>query len=149
LDEERSAARTAFLEDVYFRIDGRSAERCAAQLHALVAEVRRPEDRAAMRAATAVLRAERRRAAQRRPGARVKAALGISNRVTLRIWQRAFWRQFTNHRWRSPWIEAITPEMVQSHFDRFDRVHFHGTTARGAPPPSALFARSAVRAPHR
>ena len=150
LDEERRAARTAFLEDVYFRIDGRSAERCAAQLHALVAVGRRPEDRAAMRASAAVLRAERRRAAQRRPGARVKAALGISSRVTLRIWRRAFWRQFTNHRWRSPWIEAITPEMVQAHFDRFDSVQPHGTTTTGAPlPPSALFARNAVRAPHR
>lgn len=148
-DEQRQA-RTAFLEDVYFRIDGRSAERCAAQLHALVAAEQRPEDRAVMRASAAVLRAERRHAAQRRPGARIKAALGISNRVTLRIWRRAFWRQFTNRAWRSPWVEPITTEMVRAHFDRFDRVHPRTASASGtAMPPSALFARSVVRAPRR
>ena len=150
MDNEHRAARTAFLEDVYFRIDGRSAERCAAQLHAVVAAEQRPEDRAVMRASAAVLRAERRRAAQRRPGARIKAALGLSNGVTLSFWRRAFWRQFTNHRWRSPWVEPITIEMVQAHFDRFDRVHPRLPATNGtALPPSALFARNAARAPRR
>ena len=150
ISEQQRKARTTFLEDVYFRIDGRSAERCAAQLHALVAAEQRPEDRAVMRASAAVLRAERRHAAQRRPGARIKAALGISNRVTLRIWRRAFWRQFTNHHWRSPWVEPITIEMVQAHFERFDRVHPRAATTSGAAmPPSALFTRNVVRAPRR
>lgn len=150
MDDEHRAARTAFLQDMYFRVDGRSAERCAAQLHALVAAEQRPEDRAVMRASAAVLRAERRRAAQRRPGARIKAALGISNRVTLRIWRRAFWRQFTYQRWRSPWVDPITVEMVQAHFDRFDRVHPRAAaTNDSAMPPAALFTRNVVRAPRR
>ncbi|HEX6814348.1 MAG TPA: surface carbohydrate biosynthesis protein [Gemmatimonadaceae bacterium] len=150
VSEQQRAARTTFLEDVYFRIDGRSAERCAAQLHALVAAEQRPEDRAVMRASAAVLCAERRNTVQRRPGARIKAALGISNRMTLRFWRRAFWRQFTNDRWRSPWVEPITIEMVQAHFDRFDRVHPRTATTGGAAmPPSALFTRHVVRAPRR
>jgi len=145
---DRRAARTAFLQDVYFRIDGRSAERCAAQLHALVAAEHRPDERAAMRAAAAALRAERRSAARRRPSARVKAALGISDRVTLRIWRRAFWRQFTAA-WRSPWDEPITTEMVQAHYARFDRVHARASAAGPAVLPPAPVARTIARAPRR
>jgi len=150
ISAQQRAARTTFLQDVYFRIDGRSAERCAAQLHALVAGEERPEDRAVMRASAAVLRAERRQAARRRPGARIKAALGISDGVTLRIWRRAFWRQLANRRWRSPWVEPITIEMIRAHFERFDRVHPRPAASNSAPmPPSALFTRNTVRTPRR
>jgi hypothetical protein len=142
------AARAAFLEDVYFRIDGRSAERCAAQLNALVASEPRPAQRAAMRASAAALRDERLRAARHRPAARIKAALGMSDRVTFRVWRRAFWRQFTSNRWRSPWEEPITIEMVEAHFNRFDRVHARAAATSGtAMPTTALFARGVARVP--
>ena len=146
--EDQRAARTAFLEDVYFRINGRSAERCAAQLHALVAAEHRPDEREAMRASAAALRVERRRAAQRRPWARIKAALGISDRVTLRVWRGAFWRQLAGN-WRSPWDEPITTAMVQAHFARFDRVHARATAASPAALPPAPASRTVARAPRR
>lgn len=149
ISDELRAARTTFLEDVYFRIDGRSAERCASRLNALVAEESRPRDRATMRASAAALRAERVRAAQRRPAARLKALLGVSNRMTLRVWRRAFWRQFSKTQWRSPWDEPITVEMVQAHFERFDRVQPRGSAMAGTPMPPAVFTRSAARVPRR
>ena len=83
------AARDAFLQDAYFRIDGRSAQRCAEAIAELV-EAPAYDERERMRTRDRVREALANRA--RREDARMtnrfKDALGIARSTSLRPWKR-------------------------------------------------------------
>lgn len=117
-------ARRAFLERVYYRIDGRSSERCAERLASLVAGESDARDRRVrIRAAAAEALVAWRSVAERRAGARVRAALHVPADITLRFWTGAFWRQLAGAPVRTAWDDPITDAMVNAHFAAFDRVH--------------------------
>jgi surface carbohydrate biosynthesis protein len=115
-------ARDEFLRRAYCRIDGRASERCAAHLHQLVSsDGHAIADQARIRAACASAYAAWHAASARRLSNRIKSALALSRETTLRFWRSDFWR--FHRRPAEIWEEAVTPQMVQTLFEQFDRAH--------------------------
>jgi len=81
-------ARQRYLERYYYRVDGRSAERCADALAAIVETAKRtgPDRAVIAERARAALQDLRRKEAQRLPN-RVKDVLHIEREKSLRIWR--------------------------------------------------------------
>jgi surface carbohydrate biosynthesis protein len=86
--DDQQRARDAFIADFYYRIDGKSSERCAELLHELVApEVYSDEDQRGTRTAAAAAYEKWKNAEDARLPNRVKDALGISRDASLRPWK--------------------------------------------------------------
>ncbi|HEY9449635.1 MAG TPA: surface carbohydrate biosynthesis protein [Gemmatimonadaceae bacterium] len=106
-DQQR--ARDAFIADFYYRIDGKSSERCAEMLHELVApSVYSDEDQRQTRAAAAAAYSRWKSAEDARLPNRIKDALGIGRDASLRPWQRwRIGRKFTQG------LAVAQPEITQ------------------------------------
>ena len=85
---EQERARTKFLRDVYYRIDGQSAERCADRIAELVAPPGYSDsDSERVREATRRARSQWQAREDGRLANRVKDVLGIDRRISLRFWK--------------------------------------------------------------
>jgi surface carbohydrate biosynthesis protein len=85
--EEQRRARAAYLADAYFRVDGHSSERCAAQIDRVVSPPLRSNQHQArsQELARVAYQVHHEREA-RRPVNRLKDALGIQRDSSIRFW---------------------------------------------------------------
>jgi surface carbohydrate biosynthesis protein len=134
---EQERARQAVLTDNYFRIDGRSSERCARRINAVVTSPSYTnEDQKRTREAVRTAYEAWGRAENRRLSNRFKDLLGIRRETSLRFWKRLK-RDRDNLGLFVPEID-ITREMLEALYPGFDRVHAAGTSTRardGMPAP--------------
>jgi surface carbohydrate biosynthesis protein len=122
ISRDKQEARNAVLFDYYYRIDGKSSERCAALIHETISppgytdeDQRRTGE--AVRAACAEWRAEQ----DRRAPNRLKDMIGVSRKVSLRFWKR-FLRDEAKDNFGvfTPEVE-ITRPMAEELYAKFDR----------------------------
>lgn len=116
---EQQRARDAFIADFYYRVDGKSSERCAEQLHGLVApEVYSDEEQKRTRAAATAAYTRWRSAEDARLPNRIKDSLGLSRDVSLRPWRSwRLGRQFREG--RAVAQPEILPEMKEEVQQRY------------------------------
>jgi surface carbohydrate biosynthesis protein len=119
---EQRRAREAFVRRIYHKADGRAAERCAAEIAALLAPLHHTDaDSARVRAAAAAAHAE----ASVREGARlpnrIKDVLGISRDTSLRGWNALRWLVGGRDRGRSAFERVASAEV-----ERLYRTYDHG-----------------------
>jgi surface carbohydrate biosynthesis protein len=127
---EQQRAREAFLEEFFYRVDGKASERVALRLHELVSP---PSYTAADQSRTrelfrSILQRRETIAASRWEN-RLKDAFGIPRRTSLRFWKR---RQRPKPAAES---REISREMVEELWNRYDRIlagAAPGTAAREA-----------------
>lgn len=121
IPEAQRGVRDAYLADLYFRIDGKSSERCAEQIDRLLSSTRHSAERQeAISLAAAAEHARWSTARDRRPSNRLKRALGLPPETSLRFWQRRFWSALRSRGERMAWEREITPEMVGDLHALFD-----------------------------
>lgn len=136
----RREVRDAFLSNLYYRIDGRAAERSAEWIDRLLAPERHgAEAQARLRAAAAEGYAAFARARARRPANRVRRLAGLPPELSLRFWRPQFWRRLAGREVTPPWARPITPELVEEMYARFARALGAapaGGAGGDAPPPA-------------
>jgi surface carbohydrate biosynthesis protein len=88
LSAEQERARETFLREVYYRIDGRAAERCADRIAELVAPPAYSDaDRERVRDVTRQARNQWQARENGRLANRIKDSLGVDRRTSLRFWK--------------------------------------------------------------
>lgn len=120
IPDAQLAARQAFLNDFFDRLDGRASERCAAGIHATVSP---PSYTGADQARTRTALAETKAHEDRKPLNRLKGLLGIPRTTSLRVWKRLLPApEGLNNLGRfDPEVE-ITREMTASIYRQLDAV---------------------------
>ena len=111
IPEAQREARAAFVRQFYYRLDGRSSERCAAHIHELAIS-RTESERVRSRAAAAVVLRERETCANMRFMHRAKRRLGIDPNTSLRFWKT---RHCSSRLWN--------PSEVSELFRQFDALN--------------------------
>jgi surface carbohydrate biosynthesis protein len=120
---EQARARAEFIATWYYRVDGRSSERCAEVIDARLtgaAYTDEDQDRTAARVQAA--HAAWREREDRRLVNRLKARLGIDREVSLRFWKRLTRWEARDNLGLFTAEPEITPEMVAGLYHRFDEV---------------------------
>jgi surface carbohydrate biosynthesis protein len=125
--EDQRQARAAFIRRIYHRVDGQAAERCAAEIAALLAPTHHSDaDSLRVRAAAAAAHAEASAAEGARFSNRVKDALGISRHTPLRPWG-ALRRNAARRRVaRGPAAGPVTAAEVERLYRRYESAYRPG-----------------------
>jgi len=126
--DEQRRAREAFVRRIYHKADGRAAERCAAEIAAVLAPPHHTDaDSARVRAAAAAAHT----AASVREGARlpnrIKDALGISRDTSLRVLRRSTLRWLVGRRGPGHGLasQRVTSAEVERLYRAYDRGYRH------------------------
>ena len=119
VSREQQQARAAFISESYGQADGKAAERCAQELHRLVAAPARTDEEheVSQRKVRETLE-QHRREQKNHVWYRVKDALGVSREVSLRFWRWPGRREGS----RIAAAEQFDEEAVQRLFRRFDGI---------------------------
>jgi surface carbohydrate biosynthesis protein len=129
IPEDQARARATFLEETYFQVDGRSAERCAQAVHELVTGPgHTDEDHQRMEETARAIAPEFERGDIRRATLRFKAMLGLEPTRSLRLWRR---RPRNGAEQERREATARIPEAeVAKLYAQFARVHGKGCRKR-------------------
>jgi surface carbohydrate biosynthesis protein len=129
IPEDQQRARTVFLEETYYRVDGRSAERCARAVHELVTGPgHTDEDHQRIEETARAVAPEFERGDIQRATNRFKAMFGLEPSRSLRIWRR--WGSRDSGQERRDGSARIPEAAVAGLYAEFARVHGQGCRRR-------------------
>jgi surface carbohydrate biosynthesis protein len=122
IPQEQERARAAFIEATYFRVDGRSGERCAAAVHELVsAPAHSDADHEKIRATALAVRPDYDRVDIARATTRLKSMIGLKPSRSLRFWRWPSRRSAEDE--RKAEATGISGAAVEALYAQFARVH--------------------------
>lgn len=125
IPEDQKRARAAFIEETYYRVDGRSSERCAQAVHELVSPPALTDaDHARIAEAAKAVAPEFERGDIERATNRFKAMLGLEPTRSLRLWRRKSSRG--NGRNGRDDVARIPEAGVAALYAEFARLHGQG-----------------------
>jgi surface carbohydrate biosynthesis protein len=133
IPEAQQRARAAFLEETYYRVDGRSAERCARAVHELVTGPgHTDEDHARIGETAQTITPEFERGDIQRATNRFKAMFGLEQSRSLRIWRR--WGNRDSGQERRDIAVRIPEAEIARLYALFAQVHGQGCRKRPSRP---------------
>jgi surface carbohydrate biosynthesis protein len=140
ISEDQERARDAFIEETYFRVDGKCSERCARRIDELVSPPHHTDaDQERIRETARIVAAEFERDDINRTTRRLKAMIGIKPGRSLRFWRRASDAADS--------VSASTTEVkVDDLYAQFARLHGVACVKPGPRPSGGVSSRSRARA---
>ncbi len=121
ISEEQQAAREAFIEEFYFKVDGLSAERTAKSINDVIRPDAYSDEMSSLKDKAARERLERKMANDDSKLAnRLKDMIGIERGRSLRLWKGMVRREVKDNAGVFVAEPEITQEMVDELYNRFD-----------------------------
>lgn len=124
ISPEQEDARKEFIEDFYFRIDGKSAERSAAAINKVLSPPFYTEAKMNKKdELTSQMLDETQKAADAKFANKLKDLLGLDRETSMRFWKKWFRREPADNAGVFIAEPEITPEMSDELYRRFDSLH--------------------------